>query len=580
MHLIHPLLRPYVPAIDNILATLHSIVDLLTLIIFLPWEYALHWWHHRHWSLVWNKTVEPSDSGDCSSSDSDLEDNEVGRRQLRPRNRSHQARMKEANRQAQVVFQELDDAQNKVRTRARGQFLSNVRPQPVREAQNLDGNTVGLRTRKRVLDYSSGLPDEAVRIPGSKSTGVHHLHPTTVSQPAQDPSPQLSPAFPNAPNTHPLSRPSSPIRIPTPVSSSHSSHEIWYPPQSVFEGPEHRWTPPDTVRRTPSPIYPPLPSAYQFTPPPRSVTPPDVATFIPRQVSTGAIPQEAFDAYEGIDQFPGRSSQAGPSARVLSADRRTRPGESFREALEPSIQAMDMDTVTLSTRDGSSASEQFMDEDDGNRLRQRNMVEPSTRNTKRTRDGIRESALETRTNRRAPTGPVRRSGRTRNETPSNLETDEFGFAIRPESSTLKRLAINASLVPSLRTDLLALGQSGLKPLARTKPALKATQEEGSPAGSSDEESVKKKRKLKSDVEGQSHPSAENNLRHDLSSAGETQSGKTRRKATVQGTTREIDVSDDVLKSLQVGTRATRASTRQPPVSRQGRGTAIKRGKRK
>ncbi|KIJ57018.1 hypothetical protein M422DRAFT_86981, partial [Sphaerobolus stellatus SS14] len=44
LHLIHPLLRPYVPAIDQVLSALSSLFELLVLITLLPWEYLIHLW--------------------------------------------------------------------------------------------------------------------------------------------------------------------------------------------------------------------------------------------------------------------------------------------------------------------------------------------------------------------------------------------------------------------------------------------------------------------------------------------------------------------------------------------------------
>ncbi|KAF8524643.1 hypothetical protein BU17DRAFT_16379, partial [Hysterangium stoloniferum] len=44
LHIIHPLVRPYVPAIDEILAALHSAFELLTLLLVLPWEYITDWY--------------------------------------------------------------------------------------------------------------------------------------------------------------------------------------------------------------------------------------------------------------------------------------------------------------------------------------------------------------------------------------------------------------------------------------------------------------------------------------------------------------------------------------------------------
>ncbi|KAF8507598.1 hypothetical protein JB92DRAFT_2642512, partial [Gautieria morchelliformis] len=45
LHLIHPLVRPYVPQVDSTLATLQSVFELVILIVCLPWEYVVHWWH-------------------------------------------------------------------------------------------------------------------------------------------------------------------------------------------------------------------------------------------------------------------------------------------------------------------------------------------------------------------------------------------------------------------------------------------------------------------------------------------------------------------------------------------------------
>lgn len=599
-------MRPYVPVVDNILATLQSLADLALLIICLPWEYVVHWWHRWSWRRIWIKVHDNSPSRDRSPP----EDNAEGRRRLRPRTESHQAWIREADRQTQAVLKEIDNAQDRVRTRTRSQLprRNPVRAQPVRETRQANPNSVGLRMRKRVLENSNGLPDEMAELPGSRSTGIHHLDPTTISQLAQTP-PQHSPIHHHAPVMQSVPRPTSPMRVPTP-SSSQSSHEIWYPPQSAFEGLENHWMPPNTTYRTPSPIYPPLPSAYRFTPrrsdplPPRTTTPPDLVRPTPRRVSTDAtMSHTAFDAYEGIDQFPGRSGQvqahASPSTRASPAEsssihvRRPHgkhrhamgPEGSFQEALEPSIQAMDVDTETLSTRDGSSANEQSMEDEGGIKLELRNlMTEALATDIGEARGSVREHASGTSRDKRKT--PVRRSARVRagGDRPSSIETDEFGFTIRQAASAPKGdVTVNSSSLSSLGTHSVgpaagpatSLSKPKLKPLARTKPALKATQEEGPVTESSDEENIRKKRKLKQDV---GDPDRLRTLAKNKQDVIQTKSGKTRRKAANKESTQTADSPDVMLKNPQVGTRVARASTGRQPLSRQGRGTVAKRGR--
>ncbi|KAF8592110.1 hypothetical protein K439DRAFT_386326 [Ramaria rubella] len=285
LHIIHPAIRPYTPAIDDILANLHSVFELLVLLCFLPWEYVSDRW--RNWKWSWNWFNKESTHPDTDSPDDSRPGGSEGLieepRRLRLRTGSQQSRLREAGRQAQTIFQDIEVAQDRVRTRSRSQHAApgNVHNRPVPVSGRAESST-GLRTRKRVLEYPRGLPVEAARPPGSRSTGVHHLDSATIAQLAGGPALEQSPMSPPVPNAQPPLRPFPPASIPTPSSSSHSGHEIWYPPQSSYEDHARKSTPPrDFTRRTPSPVYPPLPSAYHFTPrrseplppPPRIVTP-------------------------------------------------------------------------------------------------------------------------------------------------------------------------------------------------------------------------------------------------------------------------------------------------------------------
>ena len=599
LHLIHPLVRPYVPAVDHILATLHSVSELVSLILFLPLEYVLHWWHRWGWNRFWSSNKDRSNSEECLP---DREDKEEIRRRLRPRNELRQGRMREADRQAQVILQEIEDAQDRVRTRTENQptAWNNVRTEPIHETRDTVSNVAGLRTRKRVLDRLNGLPGGVNQSPGSRSTGVHHLDPTTITQLARGPTPQLP--FPDTPTVQPITCPSPPMRILTPSSSGQSSHEIWYPPQTAFEARKNQSPSPESARRTPSPIYPPLPSAYRFTPrrsdpqPPHIMTPSDLATPVPRRVSTGGMSRGAVNAYEGIDQFPGGTSQASPPASTPLTDAllhvhdshahsRSVSMESFRQALEPSIQTTDVDMETLSTRDGSSVNEESMEGEVEVRLALHDVADASVTATvtRGKRGSSREpsSGITRRSHKSiAPTRPVRRSERTRRDRSSSVETDEFGFTIRQDSTPLEGLTTDSSLMSSFGSGSLAPGQSKKKPLARTKPALKSTQEEAYQSDSNDEESVKKRRKLRPDIEGQPRPSARDKHQLKVSSLGDDIGPKARddarEKTIAQGTMQSSHSPGGVLKDRQVGTRVTRASTRQP----QSRPNVTKRGRGK
>lgn len=252
----------------------------------------------------------------------------------------------------------------------------------------------------------------------------------------------------------------------------------------------------------------------------------------------------------------------------------------FGQAPELSIQAaemdmdMDMDTETLSTRDSSGASEEAMEvggDDVG--ADQIGGVASRTRGGPRTRG---EPGSGLKEGRGTATELLRRSTRKRRDRSTSVETDEFGFTIRPKSAATRSRGVASSLA----------GPSKKKPLARTKPA----QDDDDETQSSDEEIVKKRRKLRlgavveerdsrlqeDEDEDRRKEEADSEVTSQRQDNG-TMRSRDKRKAAV----RQADVAQ-VVSTVKPGhIRATRASTRQRIGSRevdpQGAGIT-KRGK--
>lgn len=476
------------PAIDDILFALHSVFELVTLLASLPWEFCLYFWHRSStWFLSFLRR-SPTDMGDHSSQSPfnlRLEDQDTCdlQKRLRPRVDPDGAHLMEGHQTAQAVLQKIDEAQERVRIRTRAQFAVSSHGH-----QKAVVTGAPLRTRRHLLEQ---VATETRRSPGSKSTSVLHFDPAATGQgPKSFQHDVAMPAISPFGEFHNTERTESTFSRPI----KRTGQEIWYPPLSSFEDPGHDHPPlfpRQAPERTPSPVYPPLPAAYIFTPranrhqslPPHA---PSISPVRRRIVSEGTT-HELIDPSEFQTDRP----QTGPSTFLESVahdSREPENGQDFQVALDPSIHLadMDVDTETLSTGDGSSAKEQSTDENGFEIIppQQENMGEitPKVRN-KQKKQELASNGKKGRGQER----PVflRRSTRSHDKT-TTVERDEFGFTI------------NSNQDSADGTSTTHTRPSRKKPLARTKPALKSTPEEVISEESSDEESIKKKRRLKTD----------------------------------------------------------------------------------
>jgi len=505
LHLIHPLLRPYVPAIDEVTMVISSVFELFVLILYLPLEYLLFAWNRC--TLAWTSWRSASNTGNPDvheglGSGSDNDSVDLTDQRLRPRKELDRAKLTEAQRLVLPILQDVDDAQERVRNRTRAQQAaqSQSSSQPSQGTRDNAISTAPLRTRRRILAQGSQSMHYAALPLGSKSTVVHHLTSGGVAQLAREAPTKVLANQPLGTSVgheghwmmnSPASRP-----------SKQPEHQIWYPPLSSFE--QQHSTPPPPYHipsRTPSPVYPAFPAAYPFTPrlrtaslkdAPRAPTLPDIPTVV---VGTS---QELIDPSEFTIDEP----RADPSMPRMSLSQESRASENliledfFQPALDPSIQAtvsMDMDIEPQSKGDGSSAKQQSTDPENGLDI---TLLSPQDADDSTPRKRRKRTATSIRNRRgRNPATespkPLRRSTRREHDSATNVERDVFGFTIRDDldsvdTSTIGSTSTSRSTTPSMRK----------KTLARTKPELKPTHGEDFIFQTSDEESIKKKRKVK------------------------------------------------------------------------------------
>ncbi|KIJ57019.1 hypothetical protein M422DRAFT_40572 [Sphaerobolus stellatus SS14] len=408
---------------------------------------------------------------------------------LRPRNEPTRATLLEAQRRAQPILEDIDEAQGRVRNKTRGQKVAAIVPT---SGLKMDGHNVApLRIRKRILEQSADAMSNINLPAGSQSTAVRHLDVTDIANLDRSSTTQQFPiqsgtraAF----NLLPFKDHSISSQMP-----HHPERQIWYPPLSSLEEEQGR-TPSRGSRlpsRSQSPVYPPLPAAYPFTPRKRIVDPQDVPPVAEQsrsRVAGGRRPNELIDPSEfDYDEPP----QAGSSMPPKSLATESRASENlsledfFQAALGPSLQPapMDVDMENLLTGNDSSAKRKSMDEDTDTR---KTAANPKKRTKRAARANVKDA-------KRSAEVSLRRSTRNRDDSSSTTTTerDIFGFTIRDDLESLD----HSTLTDSTSGSTNAPKQK--KPLARTKPTLKITPEEDSTtiSDSSDEENVKKKRRV-------------------------------------------------------------------------------------
>ncbi|GJJ07143.1 hypothetical protein Clacol_001343 [Clathrus columnatus] len=482
LHLIHPFVRPYVPAVDDILANLYSVYELLMLLLLIPWEYITEWWS-RPWRWMWtfkkgfisrdqNGTV-PETQTRARQQIAPEEGNEIQSR-LRPRTQSQKEQFQEAEQHAKIIFEQIDEAQDQVRIRTRS--TRGQQQPPVGKDQNENSRpsasgSVGLRTRKRLLEQSAITEGNK---PGSRNTRLHHFDPSVITQAPASSShddtmslPSLA-ALPSTRNTH------SQKNLPE------SAYEVWIPPQSSLNNdssvtPQSRPSP--SPYRSPSPVYPPFPSAYPFTPRKSDSTLPPSTQIIAhnktvksrtRHTSMGHttdIPEQHF--IRKHKEIPSTSGESRASDGL-------HPEDFFQITLESSTihTDMDVDTETLSTVNGSSATEESTYEDT-------NETQATLRRRRNTQDPFSTSLRHSNKRIGDDTESLKRSTRlrTNNVEATAVEKDEFGFTIQPDSPRRQTVTTRK------------------KPLARVKPTVKSDGELLSD-DTDTTESLKKKRKTK------------------------------------------------------------------------------------